>query len=221
AEAAGFYGYHLTEHHATPLSMTPSPSVFLAAAARETRRIRLGTLLYLLPLYHPLRLLEELCMLDHLSGGRLDIGGGPGISPMEFDAYGVDFEQAGADYEHVLNILYQGFTQERIDYRCDRFTFKDVPVVIRPLQRPHPPLWYGLRGDQGPVFAARHGMHGVTLGPDAKVADMLATFRAHWRTYAADRAPLIPRAGPPLGGVIRVFFLAAPGAEPGPPPGRP
>jgi alkanesulfonate monooxygenase SsuD/methylene tetrahydromethanopterin reductase-like flavin-dependent oxidoreductase (luciferase family) len=159
AEAAGFYGYHLTEHHATPLSMTPSPSVFLAAAARETRRIRLGTLLYLLPLYHPLRLLEELCMLDHLSGGRLDIGVGRGISPMEFDAYGVDFEQAGADYEHVLNVLYQGFTQERIDYRCDRFTFKDVPVVIRPLQRPHPPLWYGLRGDQGPVFAARYGMH--------------------------------------------------------------
>src|SRR5262249_54147166 len=168
AEAAGFYGYHLTEHHATPLSMTPSPSVFLAAAARETRRIRLGTLLYLLPLYHPLRLLEELCMLDHLSGGRLDIGVGRGISPLEVDAYGGDFEQAGADYEHVLNVLYQGFRQERIDYHCDRFTFKDVPVVIRPLQRPHPPLWYGLRGDHGPVFAARHGMHGVTLGPDEK-----------------------------------------------------
>jgi alkanesulfonate monooxygenase SsuD/methylene tetrahydromethanopterin reductase-like flavin-dependent oxidoreductase (luciferase family) len=114
-------------------------------------------------------------MLDHLSGGRLDIGVGRGISPMEFDAYGVDFEQAGADYEHVLNVLYQGFTQERIDYRCDRFTFKDVPIVIRPLQRPYPPLWYGLRGDRGPAFAAQHGMHGVTLGPDEKVANMLAT----------------------------------------------
>ena len=213
AEAAGFYGYHLTEHHATPLSMTPSPSVFLAAAARETRRIRLGTLLYLLPLYHPLRLLEELCMLDHLSGGRLDIGVGRGISPMEFDAYGVDFEQAGADYEHVLNILYQGFTQERIDYRCDRFTFKDVPVVIRPLQRPHPPLWYGLRGDQGPVFAARHGMHGVTLGPDEKVANMLATFRAHWRTYAADRARRQSPVERPHCGVMRAILVADSDAE--------
>jgi alkanesulfonate monooxygenase SsuD/methylene tetrahydromethanopterin reductase-like flavin-dependent oxidoreductase (luciferase family) len=208
AEAAGFCGYHLTEHHATPLSMTPSPSVFLAAAARETRRIRLGTLLYLLPLYHPLRLLEELCMLDHLSGGRLDIGVGRGISPMEFDAYGVDFEQAGAAYEHVLNVLYQGFTQERIDYRCDRFTFKDVPVVIRPLQRPHPPFWYGLRGDQGPVFAARHGMHGVTLGPDAKVASMLATFRAHWRTYAADRKRRQSPVETPHCGVMRAIFVA-------------
>src|SRR5262245_63104167 len=96
--------------------MTPSPSVFLAAAARETRRIRLGTLLYLLPLYHPLRLLEELCMLDHLSGGRLDIGVGRGISPMEFEAFDVDFERSGSDYEHAFNVLYQGFTRDRLDY---------------------------------------------------------------------------------------------------------
>jgi alkanesulfonate monooxygenase SsuD/methylene tetrahydromethanopterin reductase-like flavin-dependent oxidoreductase (luciferase family) len=132
---------------------------------------------------------------------------------MEFDAYGVDFEQAGADYEHVLNVLYQGFTQERIDYRCDRFTFKDVPVVIRPLQRPHPPFWYGLRGDQGPVFAARHGMHGVTLGPDAKVANMLATFRAHWRTYAADRKRQQSPVETPHCGVMRAIFVADSDAE--------
>src|SRR5687767_10184517 len=69
AEEAGFHGYHITEHHATPLSGTPSPTVYLAAAARETSRIRLGTLLFLLPLYNPLRLIQELCMLDHLSHG--------------------------------------------------------------------------------------------------------------------------------------------------------
>jgi alkanesulfonate monooxygenase SsuD/methylene tetrahydromethanopterin reductase-like flavin-dependent oxidoreductase (luciferase family) len=213
AEAAGFYGYHLTEHHATPLSMTPSPSVFLAAAARETQRIRLGTLLYLLPLYHPLRLLEELCMLDHLSGGRLDIGVGRGISPMEFDAYGVDFNQSGADYEHVFNVLYQGFTRDRIDYSSDRYTFKDVPVVIRPLQRPHPPFWYGLRGEHGPVFAARRGMNGVTLGPDEKVANMLATFRAHWTTYAGERKRYRSPVETPHCGVMRAMFIADSDAE--------
>ena len=213
AEAAGFYGYHLTEHHATPLSMTPSPSVFLAAAARETQRIRLGTLLYLLPLYHPLRLLEELCMLDHLSGGRLDIGVGRGISPMEFDAYGVDFNQSSADYEHVFNVLYQGFTRDRIDYSSDRYTFKDVPVVIRPLQRPHPPFWYGLRGDHGPVFAARRGMNGVTLGPDEKVANMLATFRAHWTTYAGERKRYRSPVETPHCGVMRAMFIADSDAE--------
>ncbi len=84
AEDAGFLGYHLTEHHATPLSLAPSPNLFLAAAARETKRLRLGTLVHLLPLYNPVRLIEELCMLDHLSHGRLDIGCGTGASPWEF-----------------------------------------------------------------------------------------------------------------------------------------
>ncbi len=189
-EAAGFYGYHLSEHHATPLSMTPSPSIFLAAAARETKRIRLGTLLYLLPLYHPLRLLEELCMLDHLCGGRLDIGVGRGISPHEFEAYGEDFEQSADAFEHAFNVLYQGFTRDRIDYSCDRYTFKDVPVVLKPLQRPHPPLWYGLRGDHGPMFAAKRGMNGVTLGPDDRVTRIVQAFRSNWAAYADERARL-------------------------------
>src|SRR5262249_21731059 len=97
--------------------------------------------------------------------------------------------------------------------------FKDVPVVIRPLQRPHPPLWYGLRGDHGPVFAAQHGMHGVTLGPDAKVANMLATFRAHWRTYAADRTRRRSPVETPHCGVMRPLFVADPAPEAGPPAG--
>src|SRR6267143_4486253 len=83
ADDAGFFCYHLAEHHATPLGMAPSPALFLTAAAQRTRRIRLGPLVYLLPLYHPLRLIEEVCMLDHLSGGRLDLGIGRGISPIE------------------------------------------------------------------------------------------------------------------------------------------
>jgi alkanesulfonate monooxygenase SsuD/methylene tetrahydromethanopterin reductase-like flavin-dependent oxidoreductase (luciferase family) len=212
AEAAGFYGYHLTEHHATPLSMTPSPSVFLAAAARETKRIRLGTLLYLLPLYHPLRLIEELCMLDHLSGGRLDIGVGRGISPMEFAAYGVDFNQSGEDFEHVFNILCQGFTRDRVDYHGGRFGFTDVPVVMKPRQHPHPPFWYGLRGDHGPAFAARHGMHGVTLGPDEKVARILAAFRKEWATAEDERrrhgSSVASPVENPFCGVMRAMFIA-------------
>jgi alkanesulfonate monooxygenase SsuD/methylene tetrahydromethanopterin reductase-like flavin-dependent oxidoreductase (luciferase family) len=213
AEAAGFYGYHLTEHHATPLSMTPSPSIFLAAAARETVRIRLGALLYLLPLYHPLRLLEELCMLDHLSSGRLDIGVGRGISPMEFEAFGVDFNQSASDYEHVFNILHQGFTRNRINYHGGRFNFTDVPVVMKPLQRPHPPFWYGLRGEHGPAFAARYGMHGVTLGSDEKVAAMLAAFRREWPAAVAERRRQSSPVEKPFCGVMRAMFIADSDAE--------
>src|SRR5258708_61556 len=80
AEAAGIYCLHVAEHHGTPLNMVPVPGVYLGAVARATTRMRLGPLVYLLPLYSPLRLIEEICMLDHLSRGRLDIGVGRGGS---------------------------------------------------------------------------------------------------------------------------------------------
>src|SRR2546425_8054732 len=69
-ERAGFHSYHVAEHHLTPLGMAPSPSVFLAAVAQRTKRLRFGPMVYVAPLYHPLRLLEEICMLDQMSGGR-------------------------------------------------------------------------------------------------------------------------------------------------------
>ena len=69
-DRCGFYSYHVAEHHFTPLGMAPSPSVFLSAIAQRTKRLRFGTFVYALPLHHPLRVLEEICMLDHLSGGR-------------------------------------------------------------------------------------------------------------------------------------------------------
>jgi alkanesulfonate monooxygenase SsuD/methylene tetrahydromethanopterin reductase-like flavin-dependent oxidoreductase (luciferase family) len=214
AEDAGFVGYHLTEHHATPLSMTPSPTVFLAAAARETKRIRLGTLLYLLPLYHPVRLVEELCMLDHLSGGRLDIGVGRGIAPPEFDAYDVDFARSQDDYDHAFNILRQGLTQDRIDYHGGRYHLRDVPVVIPPLQRPHPPFWYGLRSsDHGTEFAAKRGINGVTLGPDEKCAATLAAFRQNWVAHADERKQYNSPVRSPMAGVMRTLFIADSDAE--------
>ena len=77
-DRAGFHAYHLAEHHATPLGMAPSPSVFLAAVAQSTKRLRFGPLVYTLSLYHPLRLVEEICMLDQMSGGRLELGIGTG-----------------------------------------------------------------------------------------------------------------------------------------------
>src|SRR6266851_6281807 len=81
----GFHAYHVAEHHATPLGMAPSPSVFLAAVAQRTRQLRFGPLVYALPLHHPLRLIEEICMLDQLSRGRLEIGFGRGSVPIEIE----------------------------------------------------------------------------------------------------------------------------------------
>ena len=79
-EWAGFHAYHVAEHHGTPLGSAPSPGLFLAAVAQRTTTLRLGPLAYPLGLYHPLRLLEEICMLDVMSGGRLELGRGCGLA---------------------------------------------------------------------------------------------------------------------------------------------
>jgi alkanesulfonate monooxygenase SsuD/methylene tetrahydromethanopterin reductase-like flavin-dependent oxidoreductase (luciferase family) len=208
AEEAGFRGYHLTEHHATPLSLAPSPTPFLAAAARETKRLRLGTLLYLLPLHHPVRLIEELCMLDHLSHGRLDIGLGTGVSPFEFAAFGADFPTAREAFEETFDIVYKGLTQDRLYHQGPRYRFDGLKMVLRPLQRPLPPLWYGLRSDYGHPLAARYGMNVVSLGPDDRIAHSIARFRAAWATEADARAKLGASRGEPLIGAMRAVVVA-------------
>ena len=108
----GFYAYHVAEHHSTPLGMAPSPSVFLAAVAQRTRRLRFGPMVYALPLYHPLRLIEEICMLDQMSGGRLDIGFGRGSSPIELAVYGQDPEEAQRIYAEGLDLILAGVDPE-------------------------------------------------------------------------------------------------------------
>jgi len=213
AEDAGFYGYHLTEHHATPLSLAPSPNIFLAAAARETKRIRLGTLLHLLPLYNPLRLIEELCMIDHLSDGRLDIGVGTGVSPHEFAAFGADFSTAREQFEECFAMLYQGLTRDRLEYQGKHYRCDGVRMVLRPKQRPLPPLWYGLRTDYGHALAARYGMNAVTLGGDARIATVIARYREAWRTHEAERRRLGLPATEPLIGGMRAVFVADSDAE--------
>src|SRR6478752_568291 len=133
-DRAGFYGYHLAEHHATPLGMAPSPSVFLAAVAQRTKRLRFGPMIYALPLYHPLRMIEEICMLDQMSGGRLELGLGRGISPYELGYYGVDPATGPERFAEALEIILKGLTEKRLTHEGKYFTFKDVPMEMQPVQ---------------------------------------------------------------------------------------
>src|ERR1700744_3340661 len=102
ADAAGIYCLHVAEHHATPLNMVPAPGVYLAAVARATKRMRLGPLVYLPPLYSPLRLIGEICMLDHLSHGRLEVGVGRGDSPFELKYHNVEHGQSREIFSDAL-----------------------------------------------------------------------------------------------------------------------
>jgi alkanesulfonate monooxygenase SsuD/methylene tetrahydromethanopterin reductase-like flavin-dependent oxidoreductase (luciferase family) len=180
-DAAGFYSYHLAEHHATPLGMAPSPSVFLAAVAQRTRRLRFGPLVYALPLYHPLRLIEEICMLDQMSGGRLDIGFGRGASPIELAIFGEDPAKAEATYVEALDLVIKGLTQKTLTFHGERFRFDNVPLLIEPLQQPHPPIWYGVHSAESAERAARQGLNTVSLDGPAQAKVTTDRYRAVWR----------------------------------------
>ncbi|MDE0028313.1 MAG: LLM class flavin-dependent oxidoreductase [Deltaproteobacteria bacterium] len=190
----GFYAYHLAEHHSTPLGMAPSPSVFLAAVAQRTRRLRFGPMVYALPLYHPIRLIEEICMLDQMSGGRLDIGFGRGASPIELAAYGQDPKQAQRVYAEGVDLILQGLTRKTLDFAGEFFTFRDVPMELEPLQRPHPPLWYGVHSTESAERAARRRLNIVSLDPAQPTRTFTDRFREVWNELHGNGADL-PKIG--------------------------
>jgi alkanesulfonate monooxygenase SsuD/methylene tetrahydromethanopterin reductase-like flavin-dependent oxidoreductase (luciferase family) len=177
AEAAGFYCYHVAEHHATPLNMVPSPSVYLAAVARATKRLRFGPLVYLLPLYTPLRLIEEICMLDHLSRGRLDVGVGRGVSPFELNYAKVDPETSREVFIDAYDAIMHGLTHERFSHAGKHFSYTNVPMELRPLQHPHPPIWYASSNEIGSRWAGERGVNFCTLGASERAKDDIRVFR--------------------------------------------
>ena len=208
ADAAGFFCYHLAEHHATPLGMTPSPSVFLAAAAQRTRRIRLGPLVYLLPLYSPLRLLAEICMLDHLSGGRLELGVGRGVSPYEVGYHGLDAAATRPMFQEALDVLVAGMTHDRLTHRGAHYRYEDVPMELRPLQQPYPPLWYATSNAESVPWAASRGMHLVGLGPAEAFRPFVETYRKVWREHRDAPGRLNPHVATPRLGINRQIVVA-------------
>src|SRR3984957_14815573 len=128
ADDAGIYCLHVAEHHATPLNMVPVPGVYLGAVARATRHMRLGPLVYLLPLYSPLRLIEEICMLDHLSHGRLEVGVGRGVSPFELNFHKVNHDQSREIFLDAYDCILKGFTSEELTHNGPFFTYNNVPM---------------------------------------------------------------------------------------------
>jgi alkanesulfonate monooxygenase SsuD/methylene tetrahydromethanopterin reductase-like flavin-dependent oxidoreductase (luciferase family) len=206
-ERSGIHCYHLAEHHSTPLGMAPSPSVFLSAVAQRTRRLRFGPLVYTLPMYHPLRAAEEICMLDQLSGGRLEIGVGRGISPHELTYYGVDPKEAQARYVEELAIVLAALSGEALTFEGQFYSFRDVPIELTPVQKPHPPLWYGVSGPDGVPWAAKNNVNVVCNVPVARAREIATRYRAEWAAAAKDPAAM------PLVGFNRHIVIADSNAE--------
>ena len=198
----GFHAYHLAEHHGTPLGLAPSPGLFMAALAQRTKRLRFGPLVYLLPLYHPLRLIEEISMLDQMSGGRFELGVGRGVSPIEVGFFGVNPDDGPRQFPEALRVIKLGLSSQVLNFEGEFYRFKDVPMVLRPLQKPHPPLWYGVTTPEASVWAARERANIATLVPAPAARAIANRFRTEWSALGHPQDP------PPLIGLIRHIVLA-------------
>ncbi len=213
ADILDFHSYHVAEHHMTTLGMAPSPSVYLAAVSQRTKRIRLGPLVYLLPLYNPLRLIEEICMLDHLSNGRLDVGIGRGVSPYELGYYGVPFLETQEMFDEALDIILKGLTGERLEHKGERYRYVKVPMEMRPLQQPCPPLWYGIGNRDSIPFAAQLGANIVSLAPSALTKPFFDAYREAWDRYRDHPRRALSSTKTPFMGLSRHVFVADTDAE--------
>jgi alkanesulfonate monooxygenase SsuD/methylene tetrahydromethanopterin reductase-like flavin-dependent oxidoreductase (luciferase family) len=196
----GFYAYHMSEHHSTPLSACPSQSVFLSAVAQRTKRLRLCPLVYILPIHHPVRLAEEICMLDHLSNGRLEYGVGRGASPHEIEALGIDPAKAQARYIESYEIIKRYMSSDALSYQGEFWQFNDMPIELKPLQTP-PPKWYALASPESTVWPAQEQMNIVCAGPVHRVRAITDRYREEFAT----RHPSAPE---PLMGVNRYIVVA-------------
>lgn len=154
ADEAGFAGYHLAEHHGSDLCMAPSQELFIAAASQVTTDIRLGPMVKLLPMHHPVRIIEDMCVLDHLTGGRLEYGVGRGAVPIEHYWFSQDWWESRDRFTDVLRIIEHALSSEEISSGNSRFfDFPTMPMSTKPLQD-RIPFWY----PGSPVTAGRHGM---------------------------------------------------------------
>ena len=185
AERWGLDVVWLAELHFLPeRSVVSAPLVVASAIAARTRRMKIGIAVQVLPLCHPLRLAEEVATLDHISQGRLIFGVGRSGFPRTYEAYGVPYAESKERFAEVLEILLRAWGSERFSFEGDFYNFRNVTMVPRPLQKPHPPLriaatsadTFPAIGAMGlPIFVA------VRLGTIEELGPNIAAYREAWR----------------------------------------
>jgi len=182
ADRAGFHAYLIAEHQGTPLSIDGSPSVMLSAMFQRTQRLRAGALTFCLPWYDPYRLYNEICMLDQMSGGRLELGVGRGVSPIESKIFGLQsLDESRQKYRDTLETFFSFALNDAVRYRGE-----EVELYNKPLQKPWPPLWFPSSNRESIEFTARHGYHTAFLGKLADCKPLFDRYRELWQRHQND-----------------------------------
>lgn len=171
AEKLGFDSVWLEEHHGTSRHYHPSPLIYLAGFATRTERILLGTDIAILPLYHPVRLAEDVAQLDIMSAGRVILGVAIGYREEEFAAFQTPLKGRGAQFEEMLELIKRLWTEEDVDFRSERYALSSFTLEPKPLQKPRPPIWLGGWGKLSIQRAATLGDAWIP-GPTANLAKL-------------------------------------------------
>ena len=159
AEEFGFDNVWASEHHFAEDAWNPSPITFLAAVAARTERIRIGIYVLLLPFHNPVRVAEDIAVLDNISLGRVDLPVGVGSAVEEFRTFGIPFnERLGRTFE-ALRIIERCFVGVEFSHKGKYYEFPNVRMTTSPVQRPGPPIWVASMGDQSVAWTARRGYH--------------------------------------------------------------
>jgi len=181
-EDLGWHSYFTIEHQNRPGANITAPSVYLTAVARATERLRIGAMMWQLPFYNPMRLAQEVAMLDHLSRGRVEFGTGIGVHEHEFIRWGVDFYQRAAISEEVLQIVKMAWTQPEVTFHGKYFNFEEALPNPKPYQQPHPPIWSAVHSDAAVRFAATNNYNvAQNLDTDEVVARKFNLYREAWK----------------------------------------
>src|SRR5216117_3814207 len=209
SEELGFDEIWLTEHHFIDYGLSVDPAALASAAASRTQRIRIGLAAAILPFHHPVRLAEQMALVDIISNGRLDVGVGRGNRPMEFRGYRVPQEESRDRFDEAVEIMRRAWTEERFSYDGRFFKVPEMSVIPKPVQRPHPPLYQVCVTKDGIENTALRGwpmLNSVLFGPvDQLVANRdtyVATLEKSGRTADEVRA-LLARSG-----VSRQIYVA-------------
>jgi alkanesulfonate monooxygenase SsuD/methylene tetrahydromethanopterin reductase-like flavin-dependent oxidoreductase (luciferase family) len=170
-DGTGYDAVWLAEHHFSSFSVCPSVHMVGTLAAARTRRLRIGTAVSLAPFYHPLRLAEEVALLDLLSGGRVNWGAGRGFARVEFTAFGVPPEEGASRFRETVEIVLRAWTDERLNFVGQHFRFEDVEVLPKPTQLPHPPVWMAASSESAIEWAASRGFS-ILMDPHSSSAEI-------------------------------------------------
>ncbi|MAE93788.1 MAG: hypothetical protein CL910_03935 [Deltaproteobacteria bacterium] len=190
AEEYGFDSVWPAEHHFSEYGVCGSPVVNLAAIARTTKKVRLGTGVVILPFHHPVRVAEDFAMLDQLSGGRVELGVGRGYQPLEFGGFGVDQTRSTELFDESLEVIQRCWTDERLNYQGQHYQFEDLEVRPKPFQEPHPPIWMAALSEGSFEKAGRLGLNlllsPVFGGSLQGAADLIKVYRETLASHGHD-----------------------------------